>query len=321
MDATIDQLDLTDSESVDFFVDMSWETEKENGLGSAVDGDAGARATHREELLGFVGEQTRKAVFCAREDGRRVGLAWVAETNPGEPWDLSHPHAWIYGIRVDPAHRRQGYAKRLLDAVQTWAAHQGFDRIGLHVLDRNRAAVALYEAAGYRMRNAYYQRAVTGEIQAHFQGVARVVHLDDDACGLVRQRFAALAGTTESAASEAEMERRYAAYEERYGSRPRTEVCVEARDRDARLVGCAWGYASSGDVVADRYVWLRDLCVTEALDGATTMQDLLTAVEAWAVERGLPAIRVPVHASELLLLQTLDRAGYKATNRFLFRTA
>jgi len=319
MSTSIGKLDFDDPRSVDFFVDMSWETEKENGLEPAVDGDADARAAHRKELLEFVGEQTNKAVLCTREDGRRVGLAWVAEANPGEPWDLSSACAWIYDICVNPAHRRRGYAKCLLDAVQAWAAHQGFDRIGLHVLDRNRAAVVLYETAGYRTRNAYYQKSVTDEIQAHVQGVDRVERLDDDAHGLVRRRFAALARTTESVASDAEIERHYAAYEERYAGRSRNEIRVEGRDPDGGLLGCAWGYASSGDVAADRYVWLRDLCVADALDGAATMQNLLTAVETWAVEQGLPAVRVPAHASELLLLQALDRAGYGATNRFLYR--
>jgi len=320
MATIIERLRWDDPAAVDFFVNMSWETERENGL-VRVDGSVVEQAKHRDELLGFVEDQTAKAVFCAIEDGQRVGLAWVAATEPGEPWDLSPPYAWIYDVRVDPAHRRRGYAMRLLDSARAWSAEHGFDRIGLHVFDRNRAALALYEAAGFRTRNAYYQRTVgaTGSGAASGATMSRVDDLADESRTLIRQRFVALAHALAPAASEAEIDKEYAVYEERFGSRPRTEIRIEARGTERELLGCAWGYASSGDVVADRYVWLRDLCVADVVDAKATMQDLLAGVEEWAVEQGLTAVRVPAHALESVLLQTLDRVGYRPTNRFLFR--
>jgi ribosomal protein S18 acetylase RimI-like enzyme len=55
----------------------------------------------------------------------------------------------ITGLAVDPAHRRRGIARLLLDAAVEAARARGARRLTLRVLAPNAAARALYEAAGF----------------------------------------------------------------------------------------------------------------------------------------------------------------------------
>ncbi len=59
------------------------------------------------------------------------------------------PDAWIGGMATTPAHRRQGLARRMLDAAIDSAAEAGCETVWLEVVDRNAAAVALYRARGF----------------------------------------------------------------------------------------------------------------------------------------------------------------------------
>ena len=70
--------------------------------------------------------------------------------------------AEILTIATDPAHRRQGLARAMLDQFHAAAQTRGATRAFLEVAADNHAARALYEAAGYRQtgqRRAYYPRA------------------------------------------------------------------------------------------------------------------------------------------------------------------
>src|SRR5690349_2304691 len=54
--------------------------------------------------------------------------------------------AWLVGMWVDPAVRRQGAARALLLAVANWARERGADVLNLHVTEINSPAIALYES-------------------------------------------------------------------------------------------------------------------------------------------------------------------------------
>jgi ribosomal protein S18 acetylase RimI-like enzyme len=57
--------------------------------------------------------------------------------------------AWIGGMATVPARRREGLARRMLDAAIDSAAEAGCTTVWLEVVDRNAAAVALYRARGF----------------------------------------------------------------------------------------------------------------------------------------------------------------------------
>jgi ribosomal protein S18 acetylase RimI-like enzyme len=66
----------------------------------------------------------------------------------------------IHDLAVGPAVRRRGVARKLLDGVLLAAAEVGVGRAVLEVGERNGAARALYEGAGFRVcgrRRGYYR--------------------------------------------------------------------------------------------------------------------------------------------------------------------
>ncbi|WP_394197106.1 GNAT family N-acetyltransferase [Litoreibacter albidus] len=86
---------------------------------------------------------------------------------------LSHPHGFLLGrvvadeaelltLAVDPAARRQGIARHLVETFKSTAAAQGASTAFLEVAADNTAAIALYRATGFEpagRRRGYYRRA------------------------------------------------------------------------------------------------------------------------------------------------------------------
>ena len=80
---------------------------------------------------------------------------------------LRQGSAWarLYSIAVDPAARGQGLGRRLLADAERQAAAAGRTGLRLEVRQDNRAACALYEAAGFRRLAAlpaYYDDGAPG---------------------------------------------------------------------------------------------------------------------------------------------------------------
>lgn len=79
--------------------------------------------------------------------------------------------AEILTIAVAPAHRRRGYGRILLDGAIVLLSASGAARCFLEVAADNTAAIALYDAAGFRrinVRKNYYQ----GRVDALLMDVA-----------------------------------------------------------------------------------------------------------------------------------------------------
>jgi GNAT superfamily N-acetyltransferase len=96
---------------------------------------------------------------------RELYHGWVAEGPDGGiiagagltvlPWppappDLTARLSFVYNVYVEPAHRRRGVARRLMEAIHQWSRAQGIQRVALHASDEGRA---LYEALGYQPTN------------------------------------------------------------------------------------------------------------------------------------------------------------------------
>jgi GNAT superfamily N-acetyltransferase len=88
---------------------------------------------------------------------------WMAESGDGVvvagaglivfPWSpgpvvLDPRCAFVFNVYTDPAHRRQGLARRLMEAVHDWCRSQGIHRIALNA---SRDGQPIYEAMGYEV--------------------------------------------------------------------------------------------------------------------------------------------------------------------------
>jgi GNAT superfamily N-acetyltransferase len=99
----------------------------------------------RQRAAGGASDDNR-TTFIAERAGAWVGIVTglLAEGGAGE-----RP-AWVFGMWVAPAVRRQGTALALLRVLAGWARGHGADVLNLHVTETNAPAVALYERLGFR---------------------------------------------------------------------------------------------------------------------------------------------------------------------------
>ena len=88
--------------------------------------------------------------------------AWVAETGsgaiaagagisllrwpPGPGLTTGNRLAFVYNVYTEPAHRKHGLARSLMEAIHAWCASQG---IGAVALNAAAAARHLYDSMGY----------------------------------------------------------------------------------------------------------------------------------------------------------------------------
>ena len=83
------------------------------------------------------------ATFVAENRAGLVGMVVVAAA-PGDP-----ARAKISGMWVDPAERRSGIGRALLEAAADWALAAGMAELALWVFAPNVGAIGLYEKAGF----------------------------------------------------------------------------------------------------------------------------------------------------------------------------
>lgn len=85
--------------------------------------------------------------------------ALISELDGFILWRATAGEAEILTLAVTPAARRRGLGRSLLDQACGHARRDGAEAMFLEVSDRNRAAVALYEGAGFTragLRRGYY---------------------------------------------------------------------------------------------------------------------------------------------------------------------
>jgi len=66
----------------------------------------------------------------------------------------SVPHGHVISMWVDPAFRRAGVGRWLIDAVGAWAGTRGLHELRLMVTSVNRGAIEFYKRIGFRMSGA-----------------------------------------------------------------------------------------------------------------------------------------------------------------------
>ena len=87
---------------------------------------------------------TDNVVLLAHMGRAPAGSAVYSEYGTTDPGDCA-----LYGMWVDPDHRRSGVARALVDGVVAEARTAGKRRVVLHVVADNAAARGLYEGLGF----------------------------------------------------------------------------------------------------------------------------------------------------------------------------
>jgi ribosomal protein S18 acetylase RimI-like enzyme len=131
---------------------------REHAIGDHSEGSkVGSWRTAEEALQRFEaafpsGIDTSGIRFLAIWSDRRVGFLIAQSIDRGGTREC-----FILDIFIDPTARRAGHARRALDQLRKLTTAEGFDRIGLSVFPENKAAIALYGAAGYSIGFIRYQ--------------------------------------------------------------------------------------------------------------------------------------------------------------------
>lgn len=84
--------------------------------------------------------------ICEQQRHQKIGYLWVAEFEAqGVRTGL------LCDIRIDPEHRRRGYAKAALGLIEAQSVARGLQFMELHVFSHSAAAQALYRSLGYKI--------------------------------------------------------------------------------------------------------------------------------------------------------------------------
>ena len=98
---------------------------------------------HWHDLASRHADGRDRSILLALSDEAVVGMIRVERESPDDLFG-------IYSLWVDPAHRRQGLAARLLSEAERWACTQGARRAELFVARDADPARSLYQRHGYR---------------------------------------------------------------------------------------------------------------------------------------------------------------------------
>lgn len=88
--------------------------------------------------------------------GEPVGRAWVGLDHPRGAPDV----AFLYDIEVLASRRGSGYGRALLAAVEDVVRQAGVPALELNVFGPNRAAISLYDSAGYEVTTQQMRKSL-----------------------------------------------------------------------------------------------------------------------------------------------------------------
>jgi ribosomal protein S18 acetylase RimI-like enzyme len=90
-------------------------------------------------------------------DGSFVGCGWAGISRD----QVTHDRiAYIFLIRVDPAHRRQGLGRSLLQAIMAWAKSQDLRGLSLQVFSHNEPALRFYQQLGFHLQGYWMGKSL-----------------------------------------------------------------------------------------------------------------------------------------------------------------
>ncbi len=111
-----------------------------------------------EEHVYTIFSDPDQEILVAEEAGQLLGFAVLHEIRrPENPFMYERHFLDVDEFGVDPAYRRRGVGKALIDRAKAWAKEQGFDRLELNMWEFNQDALAFYEAVGFRTYRRYLE--------------------------------------------------------------------------------------------------------------------------------------------------------------------
>lgn len=129
-----------------------------------------------EKLYGsFLGTQLVKPniiILVAERDGKVIGYTYSG-VEGNDYMALRGPAGAVYDIVVDPAYRKQGVGRMLLDATLDALKARGAPRVVLSTAEQNHSAQRLFDRAGFRRTMIEMTRELDGKDSAN-QGAVNV---------------------------------------------------------------------------------------------------------------------------------------------------
>ncbi len=116
---------------------------------------------HQAEIVEALAQSERLIAFlCVVPDGTAVGLAEASIRSDYVNGCETSPVAFLEGIIVDPARRRQGIAGLLVAAVSDWARSKGLSELASDADVDNTVSHAMHAALGFEetQRVVYFRR-------------------------------------------------------------------------------------------------------------------------------------------------------------------
>lgn len=86
-------------------------------------------------------------VTTSQRDSAKIACLWLGIAID-QVTGIRHPNTFL--IYIDPAHRRQGIGRALMQYAEVWARDRGYTQVGLQVFTDNQPAIDLYQKLGYR---------------------------------------------------------------------------------------------------------------------------------------------------------------------------
>ncbi len=123
-------------------------------------------ASDAEHLLGMADALRRGHYIRLARGANAVALGFVEASKRADYVNGtdSSPVAFLEGIYVAPAFRRQGIARALVDAVENWAREEGCGELASDSLLPNTDAHATHKALGFEEteRVVYFRKVLPG---------------------------------------------------------------------------------------------------------------------------------------------------------------
>ena len=123
-----------------------------------------APARTEKSYSAFLGSQLDEpniVILAAELEGELAGYTY-AGVEGNDYMSLRGPAGVVYDLVVDPAHRRQGVGRKLLDATLEVLKARGAPRVVLSTAERNGPAQHLFDRAGFRRTMIEMTRELDG---------------------------------------------------------------------------------------------------------------------------------------------------------------